>query len=89
MNYILSLEVEEGLEIINKAFEKDMDEFLWQRWLVDYRGMDEKTFIGFTEYKDKLTGKNIVKDSKMSYLEEAEKIRKKSKKSKEVNDGNI
>lgn len=52
INYILSMEFDEGIKFILKAFEKELEERLWDRWLVDYRHMDEKNFIDFEKYKN-------------------------------------
>ncbi|WP_346877550.1 hypothetical protein [Clostridium sp. UBA5712] len=56
IDYILNLKFEEGYELISKAYEKDAEEKLWQQWLVDYRLMDQETFISFEEYKSKSRG---------------------------------
>jgi len=50
----LDLDFEIGFELIQKAYKKELDNKLWQRWLVDYARMDDKTFIGFEEYKNEL-----------------------------------
>jgi hypothetical protein len=34
-----------------EANSQDVENKLWQRWLVDYARMDGKTFIGFKDYK--------------------------------------
>ena len=59
INYILNLEFEEGYEIISKALEKEVEEKLWDRWLIDYRNMTKDSFISFEDYKNKLLGVSI------------------------------
>lgn len=63
IDYILKLEFQEALELVKKAYEKDFEARLWEKWLVDYRNMDEKTFISFEDYKKKILDKSqVVKD---------------------------
>lgn len=50
INYILGLDYEEGIEFIKKATEKELEDRLWERWLVDYRLMTKDTFIPFDKY---------------------------------------
>jgi hypothetical protein len=51
---ILDTDIEIGIELIPEAYKKQLDDKLWQRWLVDYARMDNAHFIGFEEYKKKL-----------------------------------
>lgn len=51
---ILDTNIEIGIELIPEAYKKQLDDKLWQRWLVDYARMDEKTFNSFEEYKKEL-----------------------------------
>lgn len=46
-----------------KAREKERDERLFQQWVVQLPHMDEKSYIGFEAYKDKVTGANIDRRS--------------------------
>ena len=48
---ILNCEFELGIEIINKAYEKENDEKVYQRWIVGY----EKE-MSLKEFKTKLMG---------------------------------
>lgn len=80
IEYILSLDFEEGNKIIELAKEKELDNILWDRWLVDYRNMrTNETFISFDDYKAKLTQRktDISLDSKEDLLQMAQEIEKK------------
>jgi hypothetical protein len=55
--------VETGLALIQKAAEKEQEDRIFQQWVVQVPYMDEKTFVGFEAYKDKLTGANIDRRS--------------------------
>lgn len=55
INYILSMDVTNGIAFIKKAFEKDLEDKMWSRYLVDYQNMTKETFMTFEEYKKELT----------------------------------
>lgn len=79
-NYVLMLDFEEGYELIQKAYEKDLEKMLWDRWLVDYRSMTKDNFVNFAEYKEKVLAQvNISNNniSKEDLLKEAEEIERK------------
>jgi len=59
IDYVLNTDIETGLAIIAKAREKDREERIFQQWVVQLPLMDEKHFVSFSDYKDKLTGANI------------------------------
>ena len=43
--------------------EKDQEDRLFQQWVAQLPYMDEKNYIGFEDYKNKLTGVNIDRRS--------------------------
>lgn len=51
IDYILNMDIDSGLAFIRKAFEKEGDGKLWDRYLVDYRHMGPENFITFETYK--------------------------------------
>lgn len=51
IDYILNMDIDSGLTFIRKAFEKEEDAKLWDRYLVDYRNMGPENFITFESYK--------------------------------------
>ncbi len=77
IDYILNLQFEEGYELISKAYEKDAEEKLWQQWLVDYRLMDQETFISFEEYKSKgrTSSANIGDSEKLTKEQIEDKVK--------------
>lgn len=80
LDYILNLEFCEGYEIILKAYKKNLEDKVWDRWLVDYRNMNKDNFISFEEYKDKIFTTNVVQDkylTKEELLKEAAEIERK------------
>ena len=87
--YILNLEFEEGLMLIDSAFRKELEEALWERWLVDYKNMTKDTFISFEDYKSKfMQPKILIKESKEELLKMYNDIQLKSKRLKEAKNGN-
>ncbi|WP_041669152.1 hypothetical protein [Acetobacterium woodii] len=52
IDYILNMDIDSGLAFIRKAFEKEEDAKLWDRYLVDYRHMGVENFITFEAYKE-------------------------------------
>lgn len=77
IDYILKLEFQEALELVKKAYEKDFEARLWEKWLVDYRNMDEKSFVSFEDYKKKILDRSQLiqdKTSKEELLEMADEI---------------
>lgn len=89
IEYILNLDLEEGIEFINKAYEKQLDEQIWQRWLVEYRNMDENNFISFENYKALLTKKVDKTIKTTEILKQSEEIIKKAKKGGTIGVRNI
>lgn len=54
IDFILDLDIEDGVKLINKAFEQQREEQLYQRWIMSY----DKEFT-FNEFKEKLTVRQI------------------------------
>lgn len=52
MSFVMSLDVKTLAKLIIKAFEKEAEDLIWQKWLVELPNMDEKTFIPFDKYKE-------------------------------------
>ena len=39
-------------------YNKEIEDRIWDRWLIDYKNMTEDNFINFEDYKSKLIIKN-------------------------------
>lgn len=76
IDYILNLSFSEGYELILKAFEKDIERTIWEKWLVDYQRMDKKNFKSFEEYKKSImvpiSEKQLTKDELLAQANEIE-----------------
>lgn len=71
----MNLDYEYGKKLIFKAMEKDIEDTLFQRWLIDYSKMDNKNFISFEEYKNKFIVKKADNKPMDDVLKEAEEIK--------------
>jgi len=70
-------------KLIISAIEKEMEDKLFQQWLIDYGRMDKETFISFENYKSKSFKKgNDNKLDVKEILEKAEAIKKLDQKNK-------
>jgi hypothetical protein len=73
MSFIMSLSVEEGIALYEKAIEKTIEHQVWERWLVDYSKMTKETFKSFKDYlsdvlkppqpKDNRSDEEIINDA--------------------------
>ncbi|MDG6888209.1 hypothetical protein ACV3SO_01340 [Clostridium perfringens] len=80
IEYILDLEIIEGIEFINKVYEKEIEDKVWEKWLIDYRYMSKDNFISFEEYRKQFVFGNTRVESRLSkeeILKEAENIERK------------
>ena len=75
MSFIMQLDTPAFLGLIKKAQEKDIEDKLWEKWLVELPHMQDK-FIPFNEYKDKHFKQQENQQSDGEILEEAENILK-------------
>lgn len=48
------MDIDSGLAFIRKAFEKEEDAKLWDRYLVDYSHMNSENYINYNDYKNAL-----------------------------------
>lgn len=55
--------METGLELIQKAIEKDREDRLFQQWVVQLPYMGKDSYVSFEEYQNKVTGANIDRRS--------------------------
>lgn len=72
-------------KLIISAIEKEMEDKLFQQWLIDYGRMDKETFISFKDYKSKSFKKgNDKKLDVKEIIAEAEAIKKLDQKNKKI-----
>lgn len=80
IDYVNKLSWEDGIGLINKAFEKQDEQRDWEMWVSIYPQMDKKSFVPFGKFRSKKHfAPNIVKNKAMTkdeILEKAEEVRK-------------
>ena len=91
IDYILNMNIDEGIEFITIAYQKEAEEYLHKQWLVNYANMDADNFTSFEDYKKKAFGikKTNIDNSKLNakdIISEAEKIRKADQASRKESD---
>lgn len=53
MSFVMSLDVKTLANLIVKAFEKEAENMIWQKWLVELPYFEKDNFVSFDAYKDK------------------------------------
>lgn len=72
------MDFEDGIPLINKAFEKIEEQKAWQMWLIKFQHMDKSNFVEFSKFYKQLKKPKVIESEKNSeeLLEMAEKIKK-------------
>jgi hypothetical protein len=85
MNFILSLDIDDFVELVLKGLEKREGRKAWEMWLMKYPHMTKENFIPFSQFYSKLT-QPISKRPAEEILAEADEIRKQVQSRKVVKD---
>ena len=75
-NYILQLDIQTAMRVIEKAREKERENRIFLQWVVQLPNMTKESFVPFESYVDKVTGKNIDKRPVFECMQEIEEIKK-------------
>lgn len=70
----MSLGLDTGLALIEKAREQKQDERFFAQWVVQLPYMSRDAFVPFNEYKDSITGVNIDTRPATEILKEIDEI---------------
>lgn len=54
MDYFMSLDFDDAIELIRVALEKKRKQESWEMWLTMYPGMDSKSFVPFDKFYEDL-----------------------------------
>lgn len=79
LEYIMQLELEPALRIIDKAREKEKENRYFLQWVVQLPNMTKENYVSFESYLDRVTGRNVDKRSVYECMREIEEIKKKFK----------
>jgi hypothetical protein len=70
-----------GLKMLAYQIDIQQEKKVWDMWLSVYPNMDKDNFIPFSEYKEKATTpRQVSKQSTQEIIEQAKRIRAKTKK---------
>lgn len=75
IEFVLQLDAEIGLDLIQKAILKDRDDRIFLQWAIQlpvmaYSGKD----VSFADYKDRVTGANIDRRSTAELMRELNEV---------------
>ena len=77
LEYIMQLDIESALRVIEKAREKEKENRFFLQWVVQLPKMTQESYVSFESYLDKVTGRNIDKRPVYECMAEIEEIKKK------------
>lgn len=64
------MDFKDGIALIKKAAEGDVEDKLWERWLVDYSKMDQNSYKSFENYKTEALGLNVDTRTQQEIIED-------------------
>lgn len=62
--------------LLYDAYQKEIEDKLWQQWLAIYPNMGEENFISFQDYKEKCLKPELKKIDVKEILKDAEEIKR-------------
>jgi hypothetical protein len=74
MSFLMGLDTDMFVDLVGKALEKEMEDRLWEKWLVELPNMDEKTFMPFDSYKQRHFQRQKSDKADSEILKDAENI---------------
>ena len=77
LEYIMQLDIETAMSVIDKAREKEQENRFFLQWVVQLPKMTQETYISFESYLDRVTGRNVDKRPVYECMREIEEIKKK------------
>ncbi|MBU3098387.1 MULTISPECIES: hypothetical protein [Clostridium] len=77
IDYVMDLDINEGIEQITQAYRMDAEDKLYKQYLIDYGNMDKEHYMSFESYKEKAFKPKVVVTEKnvKEILKEAERIK--------------
>lgn len=76
MEFILTFDFDEVIEMYLKARKENTEEKLWQQWLVDYSRMNSEHFTSWDDYKKESIKPLLKKVNVEEVLKDAEEIKR-------------
>lgn len=69
-------DIDLSMRIIQKAKEKEQEQRHFMQWVVQLPNMTDETYVSFSDYVDRVTGKNIDNRPVAECMKEIEEIKK-------------
>lgn len=76
LEYIMQLDIDTALKVIEKAREKEQEKRYFLQWVVQLPNMTDESYISFDSYIDRVTGRNIDQRPVFECMAEIEEIKK-------------
>lgn len=78
VEFIMNLDIADGVELIKKAFQSDVEDKLWQQWLFEHLFMTKENFMSFEDYRNQVIDKPVetTNISAKEIIKNAERIKK-------------
>lgn len=76
LEYIMQLDIQSALRVINKAIEKEKENRFFLQWVVQLPNMTKENYISFEAYLDKVTGRNIDTRPVYECMKELEEVKR-------------
>ena len=77
LEYIMQLDINTAIRIIDKAREKEQENRYFLQWVVQLPHMTKESYLSFDDYVDRVTGRNIDNRPVYECMKELEEIKKK------------
>ena len=75
MNFIMQLDPQTGMELIDKARESKAEERTWSLWVSIFPNMDEEHFINYEDFKAEVGDGRLEKRSDEDIITQAERTK--------------
>lgn len=76
LKYIMQLDIDTALKVIEKAREKEQENRYFLQWVVQLPNMTSENYLSFNAYVDRVTGRNIDQRPVSECMAEIEEIKK-------------
>ena len=78
IDYIFSMEVLDFLLFLQKAKEKELEEQIRQQWIIQLPHMTKDNYVSFSDYYDRVTGRNIDTRPADAIIKEIEELHRRN-----------
>lgn len=76
IDYTTKIKIKTITKLLYDAYQKDIEDKLWQQWLVDYSRMDKEHFTSFQDFKKEVLKLDLKNVDVKEILKDAEEIKR-------------